>query len=348
MKSAPVSRALQQIGAINEVMIHTGQHFDTNMSDIFFEELKIPSPSYNLGIDSLSHGAMTGRMLEALETTIRDERPDCVLVYGDTNSTIAAALAAAKLHIRVAHVEAGLRSFNRRMPEEINRILTDHCSDYLFTPTDAASRNLANEGIDSEKVLQVGDVMLDATIFFGDAGERHANILAEQGLSSGEYVLATIHRQDNTDDPNRLQAIFDGLSIVGRQMPVFLPLHPRTRSRLEGQGVSLGSGIMTTDPLGYLDMLALERQAAAIVTDSGGMQKEAYFQRVPCVTLRNETEWTELVETGWNRICPPMTGEAIAQAVFGAIGTQGEDVVLYGDGRASYRIAEELVSKFSA
>ncbi|MDG4647141.1 UDP-N-acetylglucosamine 2-epimerase (non-hydrolyzing) [Roseibacterium sp. SDUM158017] len=344
IKSSAVSKAYVQRAGVEEVIIHTGQHFDANMSDVFFEELGIPRPKYNLGISGLSHGAMTGRMLEALEETFESEKPDWVVVYGDTNSTIAAALAASKLQIPLAHVEAGLRSFNRQMPEEINRILTDHCSDLLFTPTDVATKNLLNEGVAPQKILQVGDVMQDATLLFGEAADRHAGILSELGVTTKGYVLATVHRQENTDHPERLSAILDGLSGVSSELPVVLPLHPRTLSRMSKQGLSIGPGIIAVDPLGYLDMLVLERNAAAIVTDSGGVQKEAYFQRVPCVTLRDETEWTELVDTGWNCICPPVSAVEIAQTVLDRVSTVGQDVALYGDGSASARIVERILS----
>ncbi len=344
VKSAPVARAFQNCAGVEEVIIHTGQHFDSNMSDVFFDELGIPKPRYNLGISNVGHGAMTGRMLEGLETVFLEEKPDWVLVFGDTNSTIAGALAASKLHIKVAHVEAGLRSFNRKMPEEINRILTDHCSDLLFTPTETATRNLENEGIPASKVLEVGDVMQDAAHLFGDLADQSNTLAGDLSIDAGGFILATVHRQENTDDPMRLRAIVEGLSLVAEEIPIVLPLHPRTRGKLEQAGVKLGSGIRCVEPIGYLDMLALERRAALIVTDSGGVQKEAYFQGVPCVTLRDETEWTELVETGWNRLCPPSSGADIVKAVRAALGTTGDDVALYGTGNVSQVIAEKIAS----
>jgi UDP-GlcNAc3NAcA epimerase len=344
IKSAPVSRKLIECGRVSEVIIHTGQHYDVNMSDIFFNELSIPKPHYNLGIAGVSHGAMTGRMLEALERTFVHEKPDWVLVYGDTNSTLAAALAASKLHIRVAHVEAGLRSFNRSMPEEINRILTDHCSDILFTPTAAATKNLFNEGIRPALVFEIGDVMQDATILFEGLAQQASKITEELELVARQYILATIHRQENTDDPARLAAIIQGLSTMAEDIPVVLPLHPRTRSRIEKDGLVLSQSIRVVDPLGFFDMLSLEKQAALIATDSGGVQKEAYFQRVPCITLRDETEWIELVETGWNRLCPPTSADDITAALRAAIGTVGREVSLYGQGRASDLIVERLLA----
>lgn len=343
IKCAPMSRALAARQGIDEIIVHTGQHFDANMSDIFFTELDIPRPAYNLGISGLSHAAMTGRMMESLETTFQAENPDWVIVYGDTNSTIAGALAASKLHIPIAHVEAGLRSFNRAMPEEINRVLTDHCSDLLFAPTETAMRNLRVEGIPEAAMTLVGDVMQDAALLFGETAVRKSHVLADLGLDQHRFVLATVHRQENTADPRRLRAIVDGLTKVAREIPVILPLHPRTHASLESNGLAISSDVRVIEPLGYLDMLALEKKATAVVTDSGGVQKEAYFQRVPCITLRDETEWIELVESGWNRICPPLSSDGIAKEILDAIGTTGEDVALYGNGDASELIVERLL-----
>ncbi len=344
IKSAPLSRALKQAAGVSEVIIHTGQHFDANMSDVFFEELDMPVPRYNLGISGLSHGAMTGQMLEKLEAVFQEEKPDWVVLFGDTNSTIAGGLAAAKMHIRVAHVEAGLRSFNRRMPEEVNRILTDHCSDLLFTPTTTATENLKNEGVPSDKVFQVGDVMQDAAELFGEIADQKSQIALDIQLEKGGFILATVHRQENTDDPERLEAIFEGLGEVARDIPVLLPLHPRTSSRIEAAGMHISPDIKIIEPVGFLDMIALERKSALVVTDSGGVQKEAYFQRVPCVTLRDETEWTELIDTGWNCLCPPVSGQVIAEMVRARIGTVGEDLALYGTGNVSQRIVEQIVA----
>lgn len=345
IKAAPVSLAFARRSGAEQILIHTGQHFDANMSGIFFEELGIPGAHHNLGISSLSHGAMTGRMLEALESVLIAEKPDWVLVFGDTNSTMAGALAAAKLRIRVAHVEAGLRSFNRSMPEEINRVLTDHCSDLLFTPSETATRNLANEGVAPGMVSQVGDVMQDSVNLFRGAAQTRSVILAQLGLRHQRYVLATVHRQENTDDPARLAAIVDGLSRVARELPVVLPLHPRTRDRMDLARLSAGPGVRLIAPLGYLDMIALQRGACVVATDSGGLQKEAYFHRVPCVTLRDETEWVELVESGWNRLCSPSRGAAeISAAVLGAVGTSAREEALYGNGDAADLIVDRLVA----
>lgn len=299
IKAAPVSAALAAAG-LTEVMAHTGQHFDALMSDVFFDELDIPKPTHNLEVNSLGHGAMTGRMLEKLEAVMLTEKPDLVLIYGDTNSTVAGALAAAKLHIPVAHVEAGLRSFNRRMPEEINRIVADHVSEMLFCPTSTAVQNLANEGI-THGVHMVGDVMYDTTLTAVARAKDRSSILAVLGLKAKDYAVATIHRAENTDDPQRFARVIAWLQTAAIDRLVVLPTHPRTRKLLEAQGITL-KGVRLIEPLGYLDMAWLAHNSAAIFTDSGGLQKEAYFHRVPCVTLRDETEWVETIEAGWNRL----------------------------------------------
>lgn len=297
IKAATVSRVVAAREDITEVIVHTGQHYDANMSDIFFDELSIPRPDHHLGIGGGGHGQMTGRQLEAIEGVLLTERPDCVLVYGDTNSTLAGALAAVKLHIPVAHVEAGLRSFNRRMPEEINRVLTDHAADLLFAPTGTALDNLRNEGLPEARLHMVGDVMYDAALFYR-ARARQPRWFDALGIAEGAFVLATVHRAENTDDPARLRAIFEGLGDCGK--PVVLPLHPRTRLKLGEYDIKVSPRIHLTDPVGYLEMVWLQAHCAAIATDSGGVQKEAYFHGKPCITLRDETEWVELVENGWN------------------------------------------------
>lgn len=344
IKAAPVSAALARRPELEEILIHTGQHYDANMSDVFFEELGIHTPKLHLGIGSGSHGAQTGAMLAALEKAMLEERPDWVLVYGDTNSTLAGALAAAKLHIPVAHVEAGLRSFNRAMPEEINRVVTDHLSTLLLVPTDQAVLHLRREGIGEGLVHQVGDVMFDAALAFSARAEQVSDVIQRLGLRPKGYVLATIHRAENTDAPRRLDAILEGLAVVSQEIPVLLPLHPRTRRILldSGQLKHLGQGVQIVDPLGYLDMVLVERNAALVATDSGGVQKEAFFFEVPCVTLRTETEWTELVDLGWNRILPPESGRTVADGIRTALGTQGRKGRPYGDGKASERIAQLL------
>lgn len=339
IKAAPVSRALAASGCLEEVLVHTGQHYDSNMSNIFFEELGIPAPRHNLGIGGGSHGQNTGRMIEGLEHLMKGEAPDWVLVYGDTDSTLAGALAAVKLHIPIAHIEAGLRSHNMRMPEEVNRRLTDHSSTVLFTPSKQADENLRVEGVPAGKVINVGDVMYDAALMFGDGGGAHPELLDRIGVEANGYALATVHRQENTDDPRRLSAIFAAFGAMG--MPVVLPLHPRTKGRIHDFGIAIEPNLIVVDPLGYKDMNNLQRHAALIATDSGGLQKEAYFHRVPCVTLRDETEWTELVELGWNRLARP--GMDDLQAVLTAPPSRGrEDEAPYGNGQAAVKIAGAL------
>lgn len=297
IKAAVVSRAFSEHApSVHEIIIHTGQHYDANMSDVFFDELDIPKPDYNLGIGGGTHGQNTGRMLEAIETVLLKEKPDWVLVYGDTDSTLAGALAAAKLHIRVAHVEAGLRSFNRTMPEELNRVLTDHVSSILFTPTVTATQHLANEGITGNKVQQVGDVMYDAAMYYRYKAQRPAELNIEDG-----FILSTIHRAENTDNPQRLSNIISALKQLAETRAVVLPLHPRTRKFLAEGGYDTGNIILLA-PVGYLQMVWLLEHCKIVVTDSGGLQKEAYFFGKPCVTTRDETEWVELVSCGANAL----------------------------------------------
>lgn len=302
IKAAAVSRAIRNDTArsINEILVHTGQHFDENMSKVFFEDLDIPHPSYNLEISGGNHGAMTGRMLEGIEKILLDERPDWVLIYGDTNSTLAGALAAAKLHIPVAHVEAGLRSFNMRMPEEVNRILADRVSSLLLCPTETAVQNLKTEGT-TRGVFNVGDVMYDVALHYRDQSRKKSVILEKLALEPGRFVLATCHRAENTDDPKRLSEVMTALAEIAVDTSVVLPLHPRTRKLVHEHGLdALLEGINVTNPLPFLDIVALEQAAAVILTDSGGVQKEAFFYGVPCVTMRDETEWVETVALGWN------------------------------------------------
>ena len=340
IKAAPVTRLLRQVA--EEVLVHTGQHYDRQMSAVFFDELRIPEPDYNLGVGSGSHGWQTGQMLIRIEKVLVAEQPDWVLIYGDTNSTVAGALAAVKLHIPVAHVEAGLRSYNRRMPEEHNRVLTDHASDVLFCPTATAVNNLAREGI-GQGVHLVGDVMYDAVLFNADLAERHATVLERLDLESGGYALATLHRPRNTDDLERLQTIVAAFSEI--QMPVVFPVHPRTRQRLADAG--LESNLVQSrrprliDPVGYLDMLALEKNASLILTDSGGVQKEAYFFAVPCLTLREETEWVETVDSGWNLLVGA-DRNAIVEAAR-RFKPEGIPPLSFGDGHAAGEIVDALV-----
>ncbi|MDZ4076337.1 MAG: UDP-N-acetylglucosamine 2-epimerase (non-hydrolyzing) [Hylemonella sp.] len=346
IKASVVSRAIAQTPGVVEVLVHTGQHFDANMSEVFFSELGMAKPAYNLGIHGGSHGAMTGQMLVEIERVLLAEHPDVVLVYGDTNSTLAGALAAVKLHIPVAHVESGLRSFNRRMPEEINRILTDHVSQWLFTPTEAAAGHLRSEGVDDSQIIPVGDVMYDVALHFGGQVSEEGRVVARLGLKPAAYILATVHRAENTDDPARLQAIVAALLKSTDILPVVWPLHPRTRAILQrsGQLQALAGRVHLIEPVGYLDMVQLEKYAALIATDSGGVQKEAYFYHVPCVTLRDETEWVELVDAGWNRLAPPKDADSVSEAIRSALGSRGRDIPLYGRGDAAAKITAKLVA----
>jgi UDP-GlcNAc3NAcA epimerase len=343
IKAAAVSRVIHQeyAGQVAESLVHTGQHFDDNMSKVFFEELGIPEPKYNLGISGGSHGAMTGRMLEAIESVLVSERPDWMLIYGDTNSTLAGALAAAKLHIPVAHVEAGLRSYNMRMPEEVNRILADRVSSLLFCPTQASVRNLESEGVRAG-VHNVGDVMYDVALYYRDYARQHSAILDTLGLRHGEFALATCHRAENTDVQERLEQILSALGELAADMPVVLPLHPRTRKLVDEYGLAKHlSPLVLTAPLPFLDMVALEQAAALVLTDSGGVQKEAFFYGVPCLTMRDETEWVETVETGWNRLVGADRKAILAAAR--EVHRPPERLMPYGDGNASRQIVAKLL-----
>jgi len=350
IKAGSVSRVIAQYDDIQEVIIHTGQHYDANMSDIFFEEMGIPMPDYNLGIGGKTHGAMTGQMLEAIEQVLFKEKPDAVIVYGDTNSTLAGALAAIKLGLPIAHVEAGLRSFNMNMPEEINRIMTDRVSTWLFAPTTEAVKNLEKEGVGQERILMCGDVMYDVALYQSKKlDEQNDAWLDGLGLNKKDYILATVHRAENTDSDTRLNAIFDGLIRLTQETTVVLPLHPRTKAVLQklGRLEEVERELRVLPPQGYLQMVQLEQHAGLIATDSGGVQKEAYFYRVPCVTLRNETEWTETVNSGWNHLVKPNTSEAIYQTVKAALGQSGEDIELYGDGNAAHKIVSAIKGYFN-
>lgn len=352
VKAAVVSRAIADwnkneksgISKIEEVIVHTGQHYDANMSDVFFDEMSIPEPAYNLHIGGGTHGANTGRMLEKIESVLLGEKPDIVLVYGDTDSTLAGALAAVKLHIPVAHVEAGLRSFNMNMPEEINRILTDRISTYLFCPTGTAVENLKAEGFDGFKahVANVGDVMLDASMYYSAQGKYSAEAAGIVNGVDGFY-LATVHRAENTDDRKRISDIMAALDEIAERKKVILPLHPRTKNALEKYNIAL-KNITLIEPVGYFDMLYLERHCDGILTDSGGVQKEAYFFTKACITLRDETEWVELVEHGYNQL----TG-ADKDRILTAVRLDKQmdfNENLYGDGAAGRKIVEHLLAVF--
>jgi UDP-GlcNAc3NAcA epimerase len=344
IKAAAVSRVIRKTGGIQEVIIHTGQHFDDNMSAIFFQEMDIPLPHHHLEINSLSHGAMTGRMMEKIEAVLLQEKPELVVVYGDTNSTLAGALAAKKLSIRVAHVEAGLRSFNMKMPEEINRILTDRISDLLFCPTENAVANLHLEGFSDFpcQIHQTGDVMYDAALYYGNISAGRSGIIGKLGLSGRKFVLCTVHRQENTDNVENLREIFSALNEIHRETPVVLPLHPRTRKILDQ--CKIKPAFAPVEPLGYFDIVELLKHCGLVITDSGGMQKEAYFFGKYCITLREETEWTELVTHHFN-ILAGAHSSSIRKGYSGFMDkTVPTSLPLYGEGDASEKIIHILTN----
>jgi UDP-GlcNAc3NAcA epimerase len=338
VKLAVVARAIAaHASAPTHQIIHTGQHYDFEMSEVFFRDLEIPRPDFHLEVGSGNHGEQTGEMMKRLEPVLAEQKPDWVLVYGDTNSTLAGAVVAAKLHIRIAHIESGLRSFNRAMPEEINRIVADHVSDVLFCPTPVATEHLRNEGLGG-KALMVGDVMYDAALQFREIAGRK---IAAPNYAAGAFALATIHRAENTDDPKRLAGILAALEEISREIcPVVLPLHPRTRKMLAGAGYSALS-ISVVAPVSYLEMLVLESRARFILTDSGGVQKEAYFFQKPCITMRHETEWTETLENRCNVLAGADAAQILAAAR--ATGIAGPWLAKYGDGNAGSLIANALL-----
>ncbi len=342
IKVAAVSRAIKTQANIEEIIVHTGQHFDHNMSHVFFEEMDIPMPQYNLNIQGLSHGAMTGQMMEKLEEILVKEQPDFVMVYGDTNSTLAGALAAKKLHIGVIHVEAGLRSYNMLMPEEINRILTDRISDVLFAPTTHAMDILKKEGFEHYdcKFFHSGDVMEDSAIYYSKKAASTSTILDELKIESDAYCLATIHRQENTDHPDRLHEIIEGLNKIHKEMRVVAPLHPRTKNKLKALG--LIPEFDCIDPVGYLDMLQLLQHSKLVITDSGGLQKESFFFSKYCIILRDQSEWVELVENGYNYLAAASQDNIFELFVKLATSTFEKRHDFYGGGRASAFIAQTL------
>lgn len=344
IKASALSREILKHPEMQEIIIHTGQHFDANMSDVFFREMDIPAPRYQLDVHSLPHGAMTGRMMEGIERILMDEKPDWVLVYGDTNSTLAGALAAKKLHIRLAHVEAGLRSFNMKMPEEINRIVTDRISDLLLCPTETAMRNLKNEGFDTfeSSIVNVGDIMYDAALYYGEKALLESSLLESLGLQSGGYVLATLHRQENTDHPGNMEGIIRALNDINGEVKVVMPVHPRTRQLIFNH--SAKPAFTLIDPVGYIDMVALTSGSKYVVTDSGGLQKEAYFFRKYCITLREETEWTELVEAGANTLCGASYDRIMAAVDEMPQSPAIFDKPLYGDGKTAAMIVKSLIA----
>jgi UDP-GlcNAc3NAcA epimerase len=341
VKAATVSRELKKSG-IQEVLVHTGQHFDANMSQVFFDEMDIPHPHYNLEISGLQHGAMTGRMLEKIEEVLVKERPDHVLVYGDTNSTLAGALAASKLHIPVAHIEAGLRSFEMKMPEEINRILTDRISNILFCPTQTAVDNLRQEGFQNFhcQIKKVGDVMLDAVLFYKEKSKAVSKIVEIEKLASKKFVLATLHRAENTNDPHRLKSICEALNEINKKTTVVLPLHPRTKSYLQTNNIPLQVHLI--DPVGYFDMLQLLHRCEMVLTDSGGLQKEAYFFSKYCITLRDQTEWVELVQEEANSIAGADRNTILRDFELARQKKVSFNPSLYGNGDAAKKIVQAL------
>ncbi len=336
IKASALSREIAKHNSITEIIVHTGQHFDANMSDIFFEQMEIPKPHYNLDINGLGHGAMTGQMLQKIEEVLIKEKPDWVLVYGDTNSTIAGALAAKKLHIKVAHVEAGLRSFNMDMPEEVNRILTDRISDVLFCPTDTAITNLKKEGYDNidTRIVKSGDIMQDAAIFYSKK-EQKPNIEIPK-----EFILATIHRAENTDDPKRLGDILDALNGIAKQTPIILPLHPRTAKIIKNTEFNT-QNLTIIEPVGYLEMVYMLNKCKLVMTDSGGLQKEAFFFAKPCMTMRDETEWIELIENNFN-VLVGANKSKIINTYYNHNFNNEYNVDLYGNGIAAKNIANNL------
>lgn len=345
VKASAISRELHNHSKqVSEVIVHTGQHYDYGMSQVFFEELNIPEPAYNLSVAGLSHGEMTGRMLAGIEKVLLEEAPDWVLIYGDTNSTLAGALAAAKLHIPVAHVEAGLRSFNMRMPEEVNRIVADRVSTLLFTPSSVADQNLANEGI-VNGVHNVGDVMFDVAEYYSQFKKPGDSVMQSLGIAEGEYALATCHRAENTDSPEKLRGILEALSGISAEIPVVFPVHPRTRNKIKEFGcLDLVENLILVEPLSFLEMLRMEKAAKVILTDSGGVQKEAFFFKVPCITMREETEWVETVELGWNTITGS-SSEAILNAYSGIAETSNRlEGAPYGSADAAQKIVKRLIA----
>lgn len=340
VKAAVLSRVISKHGSVEEIIVHTGQHYDANMSDIFFSEMEIPKPKYNLAINGLSHGAMTGQMLEKIEAILMVEKPDLVVVYGDTNSTLAGALAAKKLNMKVAHVEAGLRSFNMKMPEEINRILTDRISDLLLCPTDTAIDNLLHEGFEQmpSKITKSGDIMKDAVEYYSAFSKEKSNITSALNLKSNEFVLATIHRQENTDNLENLKSIFKGLEEINKEKLVVLPLHPRTKAILTKHNLHYNLKII--DPVGYFDMLELLKNCNLVVTDSGGLQKEAFFNKKHCIIAREETEWVELVSNKFAKIVGSDSNKIIESFREFQGSKVNFEMNLYGD-----RVGEKIYSE---
>ena len=352
IKAAGLSRAVKEhyVDRIHEIIVHTGQHYDDNMSQVFFDELGIPRPNYNLHVGSASHGVQTAKMIEGIEQILMDEKPDYIVLYGDTNSTLAGAVAASKIHVPIVHIEAGLRSFNKSMPEEINRIVCDHCSTLLFTPTQTGVDNLTREGfsmnnkepysIDNPKVYHCGDIMYDNSLHFSDIADHKANLLKQVDLEGKPYVLATLHRDNNTDQPERLHAILEAFSELSKEITVVLPMHPRTRKKASGFHAD---NVIITEPVSFLEMIQLEKHAQLILTDSGGVQKESYFFQKPCVILRPETEWVEIVETGAATLADADTGKILEASRHYLKQAPVDFPEIFGDGHAAEFILEKFL-----
>lgn len=344
IKAVMISRELRKYQEYNECLVHTGQHYDHNMSDIFLQDLNMEKPDFFLNVGSKPHGEQTALMLNKLEKIFIQEQPDYLLVYGDTNSTLAAALAASKLHLPIAHIESGLRSFNRKMPEEINRVITDHLSSLLFCPTTTAVENAKREGISEDKLFLVGDVMFDAALYYTKTSDEKNTILTALKIEKKSYLLVTIHRAENTDDPIKLKRLMRSFLTLAKKYTLVLPLHPRTRGALEKQGLlhTLPPSFLIIEPVGYLAMSQLEKNASLIITDSGGVQKEAYFYQVPCITVRDQTEWPELIHTKWNTLCASQDFDLLPDYVAKSIQKCGDESTLYGHGDAAAKIVKYL------
>ena len=352
IKAAALSRAIKEHYAerIHEVIVHTGQHYDDNMSQVFFDELGIPRPDYNLHVGSASHGVQTAKMIEGIEQILLDEKPDAIVLYGDTNSTLAGAVAASKIHVPVIHIEAGLRSFNKAMPEEINRIVCDHCATLLFSPTKAGFDNLQHEGfpvdnvspysIDNPKVYHCGDIMYDNSLHFSSIADQKVNLLKQLGLDGKPYVLATLHRDSNTDQSERLNAILDAFSELSKEITIVLPMHPRTRKHASGFHADK---VIITEPVSFLEMIQLEKHAKLVLTDSGGVQKESYFFQKPCVILRSETEWVEIVETGAATLADADTDKILEASRRYLMQPPANFPAIFGDGHAAEFMLEKII-----
>ncbi len=355
IKAAPIITAIKkyrkEYKELTFFLIHTGQHYDENMSDVFFKEMGIPKPDFQLSIGSGNHGKQTGEMIEKIEEILLKEKPDLLVSIGDTNSTLSGALAAAKLHIPIAHVEAGLRLFNKNIPEEVNRLLTDHLSALLFVPTKLGKDNLLKEGMKNNTVFQYGDIMYDATLQFDKVAEKKSKVLKTLGLKKDEFILVTVHRAENTAHIDQLKTILDSFVEVSANHKIVMPIHPRTKNLLKEHNLldHYSAHIQVTDPLGYMDMLVMEKNARLIVTDSGGVQKEAFFQQTPCVTLFENTAWVELVDLGWNNIVPPKSTKFITKNIMDVLKKKkGKAGSPYGKGNAAELMVERIITFLTA